>query len=50
VQYDYMHIRMKQQSTKYVKAAATGNSIPKYVLVVLFSNNLLKVFDTDSKV
>ena len=44
--YDYMHIRMKSQSTKYKRVSATSNSIPKYVPVVIYSNNILVVYDT----
>ena len=42
--YEYMHIRLKKQSTKYIKASPTGNSIPHYVTIALHSNNLLKVY------
>jgi len=49
VKYDFMHIRMKPQSTKSYKVPATVNSIPKYVLVVLYSNNILKIYDSAKK-
>ena len=36
---------MKPQSTKYIRAYATSNSLPRYALVAVFKNNLLTVFD-----
>jgi len=47
--YEYMHIRMKKQSTKGLKVAATSNSIPKYVIVSIDSNNMLNIYDTTEK-
>jgi len=46
VHYEYMHIRMKPQSTKFKRASPTANSIPKYVIVVIYSDNQLVVYDT----
>lgn len=45
IHYDFMHIRMKKQSTRYVKVPATSNSIPKYVVVTIDSQNILNVYD-----
>lgn len=47
--YEFMHIRIKPQSTQFVKAPATSNSIPYYVMVVLYSNNILKVYENTKK-
>ena len=41
VHYEYMHIRMKPQSTKYRRASPTSNSIPKYVILTIDSRNML---------
>ena len=32
-----------------MRASATANSIPKYVLVVIYSNGILKVYDTTKR-
>ena len=45
VKYEYIHLRMKPQSTKYTRASATSNSLPRYALVAVFKNNLLTIFD-----
>ena len=42
--YDFMHIRMKPQTTKYVRASATSNSHPMYVSVIIFKNNMMRIF------
>ena len=47
--YDYMHIRMKQQSTKYMRASPTSNSQPKYVIVTINRENILNVYDITTK-
>jgi len=49
VLYDYMHIRVKPQSTKYSRASPTANSLAKYVLVVIESDEMLRVFDTTKR-
>ena len=36
---------MKPQSTRYIRASATSNSLPRYALVAVYSNNMLTVFD-----
>jgi len=36
---------MKPQSTKYIRASATSNSIPRYAIAALFKNNILNVYD-----
>ena len=36
---------MKPQSTKWIKASATSNSIPRYAIVAVFKNNIMKVYD-----
>lgn len=43
--YEYIHLRMKPQSTRYIRASATSNSIPRYAMVALYKNNILQVFD-----
>jgi len=45
VKYEYIHLRMKPQSTKYIRASATSNSIPRYAIAALFKNNILNVYD-----
>jgi hypothetical protein len=50
VLYEFMHIRLKPQSTKYVKAVATSNSNPRFVPIVLHANNLLKIYDITKKI
>jgi hypothetical protein len=47
--YDYMHIRMKPQSTRYRRASPTANSIPKYVVLTIDSRNMLQVYDSTHK-
>lgn len=49
VLFDFMHIRIKPQGSKFIKAPATANSIPHYVLVVIYSNNMLKVYINTKK-
>lgn len=49
VKFDFMHIRIKPQGSKFIKAPATANSIPHYVLVVIYSNNILKVYINQKK-
>lgn len=49
VKYEFMHIRLKPQSTQFVKSPATSNSLPHYVMVVLYSNNILKVYENTKK-
>lgn len=50
VHYEYMHIRMKPQSTKYRRASPTSNSIPKYVILTIDSRNMLQIWDNTHKV
>jgi hypothetical protein len=45
VKYEYIHLRMKPQSTKYIRASATSNSIPRYAIVAVYDNNILHVYD-----
>ena len=46
VHYDYMHIRLKPQSTKYKRVSATANSVPRYLPVVIHSDNTMVIYDT----
>ena len=48
VHFEYMHIRMKPQSTRYARASPTANNLPKYVVVAIYSNNILKIYDTST--
>lgn len=44
--YDFMHIRVKPQSTRFYRASPTANSIPKYVIVAITSQNILYVYES----
>ena len=50
VHYDYMHIRMKPQSAKHAQVSVGAKPKPIYVIVTIFENNILKVFDLPAKV
>lgn len=48
--FEYMHIRVKPQSTKNYRVSATTNPKPHYVIVTVSTDNILRIFETLTKV
>lgn len=50
VHFDYLHIRMKPQSTKQYRVAATTNPRPHYVIITISKDNMLRIYETTTMV
>jgi hypothetical protein len=48
--FDYLHIRMKPQSTKQYRVAATTNPRPHYVITTVSDDNVLRIYETTNKI
>lgn len=50
VHFEYLHIRMKPQSTKHYRVAATTNPRPHYVIATISKDNILRIYETTNRV
>ena len=48
--FDYMHVRIKPQSTKLYRVSATSNPKPHYLIVTISTDNVLRIYETTTKV